>query len=59
MSWLSKYEEERLLKNFGMQNMKGAKDIRVMRGGYEANECRGDFAGCGSRYTQKIMKETL
>jgi hypothetical protein len=45
MSWLSKYEEERLLKNFGMQNMKGTRHIRVMRGGYEANECRGDFVG--------------
>jgi hypothetical protein len=22
-----------------MQNMKGTKDIRVMGGGYEANEC--------------------
>jgi hypothetical protein len=61
MSWLSKYEEKRLLKNFGMQNMKGTKDIRVMRGGYEANECPEVIllAGCGSRYTQKIMKETL
>jgi hypothetical protein len=45
MSRLSKYEEERLLKNFGMQNMKGTRNIRVMRGEYEANECRGDFVG--------------
>jgi hypothetical protein len=45
MSWLSKYEEKNLPKNFGMQNMKGTRHQSVMRGGYEANECRGDFVG--------------
>jgi hypothetical protein len=44
MSWLSKYEEKRLLKNFGMQNMKGTTH-QSHGGGYEANECRGDFVG--------------
>jgi hypothetical protein len=59
MSWLSKYEEKRLLKNFGMQNMKGTRDIRVMRGGYEPNKCPEVILLAGSRYTQKIMKETV
>jgi hypothetical protein len=44
-SWLSKYEEKNLLKNFGMQNMKGTRHIRVRRWIYEANQCRGDFVG--------------
>jgi hypothetical protein len=55
VSWLSKYEEKRFLKNFGIQNMKGTQDIRVMRGGYEANECPEVIllAGYGSRDTYR------
>jgi hypothetical protein len=43
MWWLSKYEEKRLLKNFGMQ-YEGYKTSEL-GDGYEANECRGDFVG--------------
>ena len=55
MSWLSKYEEKRLLKNFGMQNMKGTRHIRVRRR-MDMKPINAEaflLAGCGSRYTQR------
>jgi hypothetical protein len=43
MSWLSKYEEKNLLKNFGIQYER--YKTSESGDGYEANECRGDFVG--------------